>query len=122
MQFDHERLDVYQVSIQFVSWANQLLDGPLDGKRGSVTKQLERASTLIPLNIAEGNGKPSRKDRSRYLNIARGSALESAACLDVIVARELLTRADVATGKGLLLRIVGMLTKLTARLLGQDAA
>lgn len=122
MHFDHERLHVYQVSIEFVSWADRLLDGPLDGKRGTVVKQLERASTSIPLNIAEGNGKRSRKDRCRYLDIARGSALESAACLDVFVARKALAPADVAAGKDLLRRIVEMLSKLTATLLGHHAA
>ncbi len=122
MQFDHERLDVYRVAIEFVVWADDLLDRLPVGKRGSAAKQLERASTSIPLNIAEGNGKRSRKDRSRYLDIARGSALESAACLDVLVARNVLPPAEVAAGKNLLRRIVEMLSKLTATLLRQGAA
>ena len=78
--------------------------------------------TSIPLNIAEGNGKRSRKDRSRYLDIARGSALESAACLDVLVARSVLMPSDVSKGKNLLRRIVEMLSKLTASLLRQVPA
>jgi len=122
MHFDHERLDVYRVAIEFVSWVAELMDGPLGEHRGSAAKQLERASTSVPLNIAEGNGKRSKKDRSRYLDIARGSALESAACLDVFVARKVMTQADVAFGKNLLRRIVEMLSKLTTRLLRQGAA
>ncbi len=122
MHFDHERLDVYRVAIEFVAWADELLDRLPVGKRGSVAKQLERATTSIPLNIAEGNGKRSRKDRSRYLDIARGSALESAACLDVLVARRALTPSDVSKGKNQLRRIVEMLTKLIASLLRQDVA
>jgi four helix bundle protein len=122
MHFDHERLDVYRVAIEFVVWADDLLDGLPTGKRGSAVKQLERAMTSIPLNVAEGNGKRSRKDRSRYLDIARGSALESAACLDVLVARSVLRPSDVSKGKNLLHRIVGMLSKLTVSLLSQDAA
>ena len=89
--------------------------------RGSAPKQLERATTSIPLNIAEGNGKRSR-NRSRYLDIARGSALESAACLDVLLARGALTPSYISKGKNLLRRIVEMLTKLTTSLLRQDAA
>ncbi len=45
----------------------------------------------IANNIAEGNGKRSLPDRCRYLDIARGSALECAACLDGLVARRKLS-------------------------------
>ena len=73
------------------------------------------------MNIAEGNGKRSKKDRCRYLDIARGSALESAACLDVFVARKLTVPEEVAAGKALLRRVVEMLTKLTASQLRRTA-
>jgi four helix bundle protein len=115
-QFDHERLDVYRVAIDFVAWTGSLIDGPLAACRISAVSQLDRASTSVPLNIAEGNGKRSAKDRCRYLDIARGSALESASCLDVLVARKVLAVEDAAAGMALLKRVVEMLSKLTARL------
>lgn len=106
--FDHEKLDVYQQAIQFVAWADTLLeDIP---KNIAVHNQLDRASTSIPLNIAEGNGKYTAADRCRFLDIARGSALECAACLDVLVAKKRLESAD--TGKEMLVRIVSMLVGL----------
>ena len=118
MIFDHEKLDVYRVSIEFVAWTGELIEGPLGACRQSAVGQLDRASTSIPLNVAEGNGKRSVKDRCRYLDIARGSAFESAACLDVLVARRVLTPEDVAPGKALLARVVSMLTKWTRVLSG----
>jgi four helix bundle protein len=114
--FDHEKLDVYRVSITFVAWTGDLLAGPLSGCSLSAVKQLDRASTSIPLNIAEGNGKRSTKDRSRYLDTSRGSALESAACLDVLVARRVLQSPQINEGKALLVRVVGMLAKMVERL------
>ena len=108
--FDHEKLKVYQSAILFVSFADTLLqDIP---KSLAVHGQLERASTSIPLNIAEGNGKFTSADRCRYFDIARGSALESAACLDVLIARKRIEGADVAHGKELLHGIVSMLVGL----------
>jgi four helix bundle protein len=85
--FDHEKLDVYRDSIAFCAWVGDFL--PSIPSKASAKDQLDRASTSIPLNIAEGNGKFSVRDRSRFLEMARGSALECAACLDVLVARKL---------------------------------
>jgi len=62
------------------------------------------------LNIAEGNGKYTAPDRCRFFDIARGSALECAACLDVLVAKKRHARAE--QGKEMLRRIVSMLVGL----------
>ena len=106
--FDHEKLDVYQDAIGFVSWVDELLEGI--PKSLAVHNQLDRASTSIPLNIAEGNGKYTPADRCRFFDIARGSALECAACLDVLVAKNRIDSAD--SGKAILVRIVSMLVGL----------
>ena len=119
-RFDHEKLEVYRTSIEFVAWVGELLDGPLADCRKSAVSQLDRASTSIPLNIAEGNGKRSIRDRCRFLDIARGSALESAACLDVLVARRAVMRDHVEPGKALLVRVVQMRSKWTASLLAPE--
>lgn len=67
-------------------------------------------SLSVPLNIAEGNCKYTEADRCRLFDIARGSALECAACLDVLVAKKHIKEAD--SGKALLLGIVAMLVGL----------
>jgi four helix bundle protein len=111
--FDHEKLDVYRHSIAFCAWVGDFL--PLITAKTSAKDQLDRASTSIPLNIAEGNGKFSVKDRARFLEMARGSALECAACLDVLVARKLATAEQVADAKVDLARIVRMMIGLLKR-------
>jgi four helix bundle protein len=112
--FSHEKLTVYQKAINFVAWTQPLLES-LPSK-ASVRDQLDRASTSIPLNIAEGNVKFSTADRARFLQIAVGSAVECAACLDVVVARALAGASDVAVGKEQLEMIVKMLMGLLDRL------
>ena len=78
-QFDHEKLNVYQASLEFMTWSSELVS-KLDA-RAAVKDRLDRASTSVPLNIAEGNGKFAIKDRCRFIGFARSSALECAACL-----------------------------------------
>lgn len=111
--FDHEKLKVYQEALRFVSWVNPILER-LPGKL-SARDQLDRASTSAVLNLAEGNGKRTHPDRCRFLDIARGSAVECAACLDVLRAKQHLTEDEVAEGKAILLEVVSMTAGLIAR-------
>ena len=105
--FDHEKLDVYREAIQFLAWLSTLLESV--ERAGEVKDQLDRASTSIALNVAEGNGKYTPKDRCRFFDIAHGSALECAAGLDVLVAKRRLMPEQIHIGKQSLLKIVNML-------------
>ena len=108
--FDHEKLDVYQESIAFCGWVGEFLAAI--SARAAAKDQLDRASTSIPLNIAEGNGKFSARDRARFFEMARGSALECAACLDVLFVRKLASEEQILVPKERLARIVQMLIGL----------
>ena len=123
-QFDHEKLKVYQAAIRFVAWSTELL--VQIPSKAAVKDQLDRASTSVPLNIAEGNGKFAIKDRCRFLDFARGSALECAACLDVFVAKKLLAENTIQPGKNQLLEIVsmlmGLITSLNTRVHEDDSS
>jgi four helix bundle protein len=115
-RFDHENLQVYQKAVQFCAWATPIIDG-LTSKLAA-KDQFDRASTSIVLNIAEGNGKRSYRDRSRYFDIARGSAVECAGCFDVLVARGKLSAETATEGKVMLIEVVSMLAGLLARFSG----
>jgi four helix bundle protein len=112
-QFDHEKLRAYQEGLRFIAWADPILES-LPAKL-SARDQLERASTSIVLNIAEGNGKRSHPDRCRYFDIARGSIVECAACLDVLVVKRKIDPALAASGKDILVGAVSMVAGLIAR-------
>jgi len=112
-KFDHEKLDVYQTAVEWVALAQDIVAAMLDGKRhGPLADQLQRAASSITLNIAEGAGEFSPADKSRFYRIAKRSATECAAILDVAQRRCCISHDYFNHGRSLLLRIVGMLVKL----------
>jgi four helix bundle protein len=113
-QFDHDRLDVYRLSIEYVADAFDACR-PLEGPYRHARDHWLRAAQSIPLNIAEGNGKRSLKDRARFLDIARGSALECAAIQDVLVVCSGLDLKTSSDQKSKLVRIVAMLTRMAMK-------
>ena len=115
--FDHERLDVYRLAIGYVAFSFQIAKS-LAGANRQTREQWLRASQSIPLNIAEGNGKQSLKDKNRFFEIARGSALECAAIHDVLRVCDAIDDDSNFRGKSDLKRIVSMLTRLIQRTVG----
>lgn len=110
-QFDHEKLDVYQVALDFCIWTYGIVR-PLKGDLFDARSQLVRAANSILLNIAEGCGRTSIAERRHFYYISRGSSYECAAVLDILNKTQHLSESDCSHGKGLLLRISAMLTRL----------
>src|SRR5215472_18574730 len=88
--FDHEKLDVYQLELKFLTWVTQFLadiSDPSLAQTRELREQLDRASLSALLNTAEGNGRRQGRQRAKFFDDARGSAIECAACLDAPVAK-----------------------------------
>lgn len=105
--FGHEKLTVYQKSMEFAASRSELL-GRLP-RRVVACDHLDRGAESIIVNIAHAGSSWSPEERLVYLGHANGSALECAACLDVFAAKKLLANQDVFPGKRLLAEIVSIL-------------
>ena len=110
-QFDHDKLGVYRAAIDWVADADHVAE-QLPRGRGYLADQLRRASTSVALNIAEGAGEFARDDKARFYRMARRSATECAAILDVCRRLELLDADAYQSGRDRLLGIVSMLVRL----------
>lgn len=108
--FDHERLQAYQTSLDFIRWSEPILERL--PKTAAIYSQLDRARTSIPLNIAEGNAKFTPADKCKFFDIAHGSTVECAACLDVLFLKQTLSAAELDQGKTILSGLVGLLIGL----------
>ena len=81
MHFDHEDLVCYQLALEVALWVDDIEDWP--PRKAGLRDQLERASTSAVLNIAEGRARLGKAGRNHY-RIARGSAAEGCAALDLL--------------------------------------
>ena len=90
MAFLFEKLKVYQKSVDF---ADSVISSTESFPKGFyfLRDQLNRASTSIAANIAEGNGRFTKADRKYFFGIARGSVLECIPFLEIAKRKNLLS-------------------------------
>ncbi len=82
-------------------------------RRTELSDQLDRASISVPLNVAEGAGRSTTRERARHYTIARGSAVECLARLDLL---ELEVAApDTTEARAIVLRLLNVLTAVIRR-------
>ena len=106
-----QRLDVYQRAIQLLALVYDIVD-ELPKGHGHRGDQLVRSAESVVRNIAEGAGRWSAADSAKHYKIARGEAMESAASLDVMKLRKVISVQHHERGMYLLEGVVAMLTKM----------
>jgi four helix bundle protein len=109
---DHDKLDVYHVALEFAGWQRRLR---VPKGNADLADQLRRATTSVVLNVAEGAGEFSRTEKRRFYRMARRSAAECAAALDLLEAGGDMHADALEPGRILLSRVVAMLTRLVPR-------
>ena len=109
--FDHEKLDVYKASIEFVVLVDKIVEH-LPRGRAYLADQLQRAGTSVPFNIAEGAGEYSKNEKIRFYRMAKRSATECASILDVCKRLQLVEEPLYKKGRELLIRLVSMLIRM----------
>ena len=113
VQLDAAKLHAYQVALELHTLCSVLVAS----LNRIVRDQLERASLSVVLNSAEAAGRHSRREKARFYAIARGSATEVAALMDVLERRHLAPASAIRTGRRLAIRVVQMLTRMNQKLL-----
>lgn len=93
MEFLFQKLDVYQRSLDLVEAIDLIIESVKGRFPASRIDQLTRATLSIPLNIAEGTGRRRPNDRSQFLVVARGSAFETVAILEILKRKKLIAHA-----------------------------
>lgn len=110
-RFDHEKLDVFSLALDFVVMAERIASETQRGN-GELRDQLRRAALSVVLNIAEGAGEYSSKEKARFYRVAKRSAHECAALVEVYRRLSLVDGDLGLEARSGLFRIVSMLVRL----------
>ena len=112
MKFKFENLEVWQLGMALTDKIYELSKKYPEMERFNLMSQLISSVTSIPLNIAEGSGKSSKKDFARYIRNAIGSLLETDTNLKIAIRRDYITEQDYAlvdeTIKELYYKLIGL--------------
>jgi four helix bundle protein len=103
-----ESFDCYRLAVNLAATA----PGLVPRGHAALRDQLERASTSVALNLAEGWGHWQARQKVQFYTIARGSVLESGAAIDLLRARGLADASDCEQARALCTRIGQMLSGL----------
>ena len=107
--FYHHRLKCYVLALEIMAKAVPTLARKWPYY---LSDQFNRSMSSVVLNIAEGNGRISPKDRKRFFNIASASAKESASVLDIVHSFNLITSEVYNDLQNKLLQVVKMVSRL----------
>jgi four helix bundle protein len=120
--FKFEELCVYQKAISFVGEIYLVTQKyPRDEMFGLISR-LRRAAVSISLNIAEGSAR-TKKDFSRFVDVARGSVFECLAVLQISRRQSYISETTLRQLKNYLVEISKMLSGLKRSLTtGKSAA
>jgi len=83
-KFDFEKLNVYQKSLEFIDKIFQIVKNLSREYKYSLGENLIRAGLSIANNLAEGNGKKSKKEKNRYFGTSLDSARECVSVFNVL--------------------------------------
>lgn len=113
IEFGYEKLLVWQRSLE---WADRILTIAENivrkRKHYRLIEQIESSCTSVPMNIAEGKGRFSKKEFVHFLYIARGSLYETMTLLELFLKRQWVSREDFITVKNETREIAKMLNAL----------
>jgi len=94
VQYSFEKLEIWQLGIRITKEVYRITKKfPRDELWGLIS-QMRRAAASIPMNIAEGSSRRSKKDFSLFLRRAIGSLLELLTALEVAVDEKYASRED----------------------------
>ena len=116
-QARYRDLKVWQRGMDLVEEVYRLTAAFPREERYGLTSQLRRAASAIPMNIAEGSCRSTRRDYASFISIAMGSAGELETGILIAIRLRFVTPADATPLMDMISHLGRMLRSLRTRLL-----
>ena len=110
--FYFRKLDVYQNAKKLSHYVYSLVKSFPSDERFCLSIQLRRAVTSIPINIAEGFGRFSAKEKARFIEIAFGSLTEVVCELELSLEQQYIRQEDFEEAERQIIVISKQLSRL----------
>lgn len=91
-KFDFEKLIVYQKALDFMHEILKIYKKLPPEYKLTIGGNMVRAGASISNNIAEGSGKKSKKEKSRYFSISFDSTRECISVFNILFNEELIVK------------------------------
>jgi hypothetical protein len=109
--FSHEKIDAYQVGLEFVAWVCQLSKAN-QLEHCIARDELANTSHVIPKLIALGNREVLLEERIRFFETSCDKVFESATTIDILYRCGEITKEQQQVGKKLLRLLLSMVKQL----------
>lgn len=106
MEYKFEKLQVWELALNACEQVSDIISYLPDSERFNLSSQINRATTSIALNIAEGSTTQTNAQQLNFIGYAIRSLIEVIACLRIIKRRNYQIPQD------LLISFEGLLDKL----------
>jgi four helix bundle protein len=117
IKFSFENLEVWRKSVGFSKMVIELTEKiETNRKHFRLIEQLESSSSSVPMNIAEGTGRYSRREFIQFLYISRGSLYETVTLLTLAHELRWIDDSQLAEIKSSAVEIAKMLSSLITSL------
>lgn len=108
--FGYEKLLIWQRAIEWADYVLSIAENiETERKHYRLIEQVEASCTSVPMNIAEGKGRYSKKEFVHFLYIARGSLYETMTLLEIFFKRQWIPQEEFVAVKNETREIAKML-------------
>ena len=114
--FKFEKLIVWQKSLDYVDLIYKLSSNFPIEERFGLQSQIRRSAVSVALNIAEGSGRTTNKEFSKFLHDSLGSLRESLTCLIIAQRQGFISSINLESGRSCAVEISKMIYALMRKL------